>query len=152
MEYTYYQRLEHLKISGLDFQSPAFRPTLGPTRPPIQPERDDVSSDVKRITLVYLGIGNDDLSPSTRLRGLVLNYAQGELYLYIYLLLNSPFVAQRISPSEGRYLHTGQHKYRINENNTDTNASSGIRTHDPSVEWEKTFHASRGHCWFFQPY
>jgi hypothetical protein len=35
-----------------------------------------------------------------------------------------------ISPSPGRYLHTGQRKHRIN---TDIRASSGIRTHDPSV-------------------
>jgi hypothetical protein len=37
-----------------------------------------------------------------------------------------------ISPSQGRYLHTGQHKHRINAH-TDIHASNGIRTHDPSV-------------------
>jgi hypothetical protein len=37
-----------------------------------------------------------------------------------------------ISLSQGRYLHTVQHKHRINEY-TDVNALSGIRTHDPSV-------------------
>jgi hypothetical protein len=37
-----------------------------------------------------------------------------------------------ISPSQGRYLHTGQHKHRINAHR-DIHASSGIRTHDPSV-------------------
>jgi hypothetical protein len=37
-----------------------------------------------------------------------------------------------ISPSQGRYLHTGQHKHRINAH-TDIHASSGIRTHDPSI-------------------
>jgi hypothetical protein len=37
-----------------------------------------------------------------------------------------------ISPSQGRYLHTGQHKRRINAQ-TDIHALSGIRTHDPSV-------------------
>jgi hypothetical protein len=36
-----------------------------------------------------------------------------------------------ISPSQGRYLHTGQHKHRINAH-TDIHALSGIRTHDPS--------------------
>jgi hypothetical protein len=32
-----------------------------------------------------------------------------------------------ISPSQGRYLHTEQHKHR------DIHALSGIRAHDPSV-------------------
>jgi hypothetical protein len=37
-----------------------------------------------------------------------------------------------ISPSQGRYLHTGQHKHRINAH-TDIHALSGIRTHDSSI-------------------
>jgi hypothetical protein len=37
-----------------------------------------------------------------------------------------------ISPSQGRYLHTEQHKHRINAH-TDIHASSGIRPHDPNV-------------------
>jgi hypothetical protein len=37
-----------------------------------------------------------------------------------------------ISPSQGHYLHTGEHKHRINAY-TDIHALSGIRTHDPSV-------------------
>jgi hypothetical protein len=37
-----------------------------------------------------------------------------------------------ISPSQGRYLHTRQHKHRIDAN-TDIHALSGIRTNDPSV-------------------
>jgi hypothetical protein len=37
-----------------------------------------------------------------------------------------------ISPSQGRYPHTEQHKHRINAH-TDIHALSGIRTHDPSV-------------------
>jgi hypothetical protein len=37
-----------------------------------------------------------------------------------------------ISPSQGRYIHTGQQKHRINEH-TDIHALSGIRTHDSSV-------------------
>jgi hypothetical protein len=37
-----------------------------------------------------------------------------------------------ISPLQGRYLHTGQHKHRIKAH-TDIHALSGIRTHDPSV-------------------
>jgi hypothetical protein len=37
-----------------------------------------------------------------------------------------------ISPSQGLYLHTEQHKHRINAQNTDIHASSGIRNNDPS--------------------
>jgi hypothetical protein len=37
-----------------------------------------------------------------------------------------------ISPSQDRYLHTGQHKHRIKAH-TDIHASSGIRFHDPIV-------------------
>jgi hypothetical protein len=37
-----------------------------------------------------------------------------------------------ISPSQGRYLHTGQHTHRINIL-TDIHALSGIRNHNPSV-------------------
>jgi hypothetical protein len=38
-----------------------------------------------------------------------------------------------INPSQGLYLHTEQHKYRINAHNTDIHPLSRIRTHDPSV-------------------
>jgi hypothetical protein len=37
-----------------------------------------------------------------------------------------------ISPSQDHYLHTGQHKHRINAH-TNVHALSGIRIHDPSV-------------------
>jgi hypothetical protein len=37
-----------------------------------------------------------------------------------------------ISPSQGRYLHTGQHKHRIHVH-TDIHALNGILTHDPSI-------------------
>jgi hypothetical protein len=37
-----------------------------------------------------------------------------------------------ISPSQGRYLYTGQNKHRINAH-TDIHALSGIRTQDPGV-------------------
>jgi hypothetical protein len=43
-----------------------------------------------------------------------------------------------ISPSQGHYIHRGQHKYRTNAH-TDIHALSGIGTHDPSVA--KTVHA-----------
>jgi hypothetical protein len=38
-----------------------------------------------------------------------------------------------ISPSQGLYLYTEQHKHRINSHNTDIHALSGIRTHDPRI-------------------
>jgi hypothetical protein len=38
-----------------------------------------------------------------------------------------------ISPSQSRYLITGQHKHRINIHTPNIHALSGIRTHDPSV-------------------
>jgi hypothetical protein len=37
-----------------------------------------------------------------------------------------------ISPSQDRYLHTGQHKHKINAD-TNIHVLNGIRTHDPSV-------------------
>jgi hypothetical protein len=40
---------------------------------------------------------------------------------------------REISQSQGRYLHTEQHR--------DIHASSGIRTHDPVLERAKTIHA-----------
>jgi hypothetical protein len=42
-------------------------------------------------------------------------------------------LGQGISPSQGLYLHTEQHKHRINAHNTIIHALSGTRTHDPSV-------------------
>jgi hypothetical protein len=52
-----------------------------------------------------------------------------------------------ISPSQGRYLHAGQHKHRINVH-TDIGALNGIRTHDPSVRASKDSSClrPRGHC------
>jgi hypothetical protein len=45
-------------------------------------------------------------------------------------------LGQEISSSQGRYLHTLQHKHRINEH-TDIHALRGIRTHDPSFRARK---------------
>jgi hypothetical protein len=52
-----------------------------------------------------------------------------------------------ISPSQGHYLHTGQHKHRINSH-TDTHSSSGIRTQDPSIRASEDSSClrERGHC------
>jgi hypothetical protein len=45
-----------------------------------------------------------------------------------------------ISPSQGRYLNTGQYKHRINAH-TDMHVISGIRTHNSSVERSKSVQA-----------
>jgi hypothetical protein len=52
-----------------------------------------------------------------------------------------------ISPSQGRYLHTEQHKHRINAH-TGIHASSGFRTHNPSVRAgeDSSCLRPRGHC------
>jgi hypothetical protein len=52
-----------------------------------------------------------------------------------------------ISPSQGRYLHTGKHKHSKNAN-TDIHALSGIRIYDPSVRASEDSSClrPRGHC------
>jgi hypothetical protein len=47
----------------------------------------------------------------------------------IFFIQTVEFIGRVISPSQGRYLHRGQHKHRINAN-THIHALSGIRTHD----------------------
>jgi hypothetical protein len=53
-----------------------------------------------------------------------------------------------VSPLQGRYLHTEQHKHRINAHSTDIHALSVIRTHDPSVRVseESSRLSPNGHC------
>jgi hypothetical protein len=53
-----------------------------------------------------------------------------------------------ISPSQGRYLHTGQHKHRIKAHKTDIHALSAIRTHYPNVRESEDSSClrQRGHC------
>jgi hypothetical protein len=48
-----------------------------------------------------------------------------------------------ISPPQGRYLHTGQHKQRINAH-TDISGFSGIRTHDPRARTSEDSASDRG--------
>jgi hypothetical protein len=50
-----------------------------------------------------------------------------------------------ISPSQGRYLHTGQHNHRIKAH-TDIHALSWIRTHDPSVRASENSSCFRPRC------
>jgi hypothetical protein len=73
------------------------------------------------------------------------------LLLLLLLLLYKPFLGfgcflsfltpmltvglhgRGIRPSQCHYLHTGQHKHRMNVHNTDIHSPSGIQTHNPSV-------------------
>jgi hypothetical protein len=52
-----------------------------------------------------------------------------------------------ISPSQGRYLYTEQHKHRTDAH-TDIHTSSVIKTHDPSVRAseDSSCLGPRGHC------
>jgi hypothetical protein len=64
-------------------------------------------------------------------------------FLILYTVGRIPWMG--ISPSQGIYLQTEQHKHRIN---TDIHALSGIRTHDPSVRAGEDISCrrQRGHC------
>jgi hypothetical protein len=53
------------------------------------------------------------------------------LFQSLDILQSVGLFGRGISPSQGHYLHTGQHKHRINANRH--SASSGIRTHGLSV-------------------
>jgi hypothetical protein len=50
----------------------------------------------------------------------------------IFFTRTEGLLGRGIRKSQGRYLHTGQHKYRINAHRY-IHTWSGIRTHDPSV-------------------
>jgi hypothetical protein len=65
----------------------------------------------------------------------------------IFFTLSIGLLGRVISPSQGRYLHAGQHKHRINAY-TDIPAFSGIGTHDPSVRASEDSSClrPRGHC------
>jgi hypothetical protein len=49
-----------------------------------------------------------------------------------------------IRPSQGLYLRIGQHKHKINADNRDIHALSGIRTTIPAFERAKAVHALDG--------
>jgi hypothetical protein len=52
--------------------------------------------------------------------------------------LSAGFLGRGMSPSQGLYLHTKQH--RIKAHNTDTHALSGIQPTIPASELVKTVH------------
>jgi hypothetical protein len=62
----------------------------------------------------------------------------------IFFTQTLEFLGRVISPSQGRYLHTGQQKHRINAH-TDMHALSRIRTHDPSARAGEDRLRPRGH-------
>jgi hypothetical protein len=65
----------------------------------------------------------------------------------IFFTQSVGLLGRGISPSQGRCLHTGQHKHRI-KTHTDVHALSVIRTHDPSF-WaseDSSGLTPRGHC------
>jgi hypothetical protein len=60
-------------------------------------------------------------------------FGPGVFFSFVILFTQTAGLLGRvISPSQGLYPHTGQHKHRINAH-TDIHALSGIRTHDLSV-------------------
>jgi hypothetical protein len=57
----------------------------------------------------------------------------GLFFSFVIIFTQTVRLLERvISPSQGRYLNTGQHKHRINAH-TDIHALSGIRNQDPRV-------------------
>jgi hypothetical protein len=64
----------------------------------------------------------------------------------IFITQTVGVLGRGMSPSQGRYLHIGQHKHRINAC-TNIRDLSGIRTHDPSVRAneDSTCLRPRGH-------
>jgi hypothetical protein len=69
----------------------------------------------------------------------------GRLFTSLIYTQSAGILGRVISPSQGLYLHTGQHKHRINAY---IHALIGIRTHDPSVpaSEDSSCVTPRGHC------
>jgi hypothetical protein len=65
----------------------------------------------------------------------------------IFFTQSVGLLGREISPSQGRYLHTGQHKHRINAH-INIHALILIRTHDPRVRASEDASClrPRGHC------
>jgi hypothetical protein len=65
----------------------------------------------------------------------------------IFFVQTVRLLGRGISPSQGCYLHTGQHKHRINAY-TDIHGLGGIRTHDRSVraKEDSSWLRPRCHC------
>jgi hypothetical protein len=77
------------------------------------------------------------------LRSFLLDLGRFFNFLILYTVGRTPWTG--ISPSQGRYLHTEQHKQN---KRTQTHAFSGIRTQDPGVRASEGSSClrPRGHC------
>jgi hypothetical protein len=56
----------------------------------------------------------------------------GRFFSFLIHTQSVGLLGRGISPSQGRYLHTEEHKHR-KKTHTDIHTLSGIRTYDPSV-------------------
>jgi hypothetical protein len=67
-------------------------------------------------------------------------------FLILYKVGRTPWTG--IRPSQGLYLHTEQHKHRMNAHNSDIHALGDIQTQDPSVRASEDSSClrSRGKC------
>jgi hypothetical protein len=114
-------------------------------------ERDHTKRSTNKIKPIHLGESNHLSIYLSIYLSMALQLFVGPWPLLQFLDLFTQsvgFLGRVISPLQGRYLHTGQHKHRINAHNTDIYASNGIRTHDPSV-WggaDSSWPRGRGHC------
>jgi hypothetical protein len=78
----------------------------------------------------------------------VLSLGTGLFFSSVIIFTQSVGLLGRLmGPSQGRYLHTGQHKHTIDAQR-DIHALSRIRTHDPSVRArdDSSCLIPRGHC------
>jgi hypothetical protein len=57
----------------------------------------------------------------------------GRFFSFLIYTQSVGLLGRGMSPSQGLYLHTEQHKHRISAHNTNNHALSGIQTHDPRV-------------------
>jgi hypothetical protein len=122
----------------------------------------ETSVDFQRNTRRYISEDRTlPFSSSPIQRRLLLPYLHYDHYYYYYYYyyghmalcwalaaFSVGLLGRGISPSQGRYLHTEQHKRRINAHNTDIHALSGIRTHDPCVRatQDSSCLRPRGNC------
>jgi hypothetical protein len=72
----------------------------------------------------------------------------GHFFSFLIYTHSVGLLGQGISPPQGRYLHTEQHKHRIDAHNTDIHALSGIQNHDPRLRRgeDGSCLRTRGHC------
>jgi hypothetical protein len=69
----------------------------------------------------------------------------GRFFSFLILYKVGP-LGRGISSSQGCYIHSEQHEYRINAHNANIHALSGIRTQDPSVWVSEDSSSLRPRC------